>query len=260
MAEVATAVPAAPVKTELNEPNPTLYVSNIDWKVKKAVLTRSLHTLFHRHGKILEIIALRKNGLRGQAFVIFDSVSSATAALNAEQGFTFFGKDLNIEYAREKSDRVAKKDGTFVPKDRRVKRAAAAAAVEAEQAKKLKMETAAAVETNGITVQDPSSLVKEDVAPKDASAAAANDEEEAKEEEATPSNILFADSLPSDCNEMMLSCLFRTYAGYKEVRIPRAGLAFIEFEEEPHATVALKALNGFKLSASDTLDLRYGKS
>jgi len=260
MAEVATAVPAAPVKTELNEPNPTLYVSNIDWKVKKAVLTRSLHTLFHRHGKILEIIALRKNGLRGQAFVIFDSVSSATAALNAEQGFTFFGKDLNIEYAREKSDRVAKKDGTFVPKDRRVKRAAAAAAVEAEQAKKLKMETAAAVETNGITVQDPSSLVKEDAAPKDASAAAANDEEEAKEEEATPSNILFADSLPSDCNEMMLSCLFRTYAGYKEVRIPRAGLAFIEFEEEPHATVALKALNGFKLSASDTLDLRYGKS
>jgi RNA recognition motif-containing protein len=44
------------------------------------------------------------------------------------------------------------------------------------------------------------------------------------------------------------------------VRIPRDGLAFIEFDEEPHATVALKALNGFKLSSEDALKLKYGKS
>jgi RNA recognition motif-containing protein len=84
--------------------------------------------------------------------------------------------------------------------------------------------------------------------------------EESVGREITPSNILFADNLPQDCNEMMLACLFRSYAGYKEVRIPRPGLAFIEFDEEPHATVALKALNGFKLSADDTLNLKYGKS
>lgn len=256
---LGAAVAKAPMK--LNEPNPTLYVSNIDWKIKKPVLRRALHTLFHRHGKILEIIALRKDGLRGQAFVIFDSVASATAALQAEQGFTFFGKDLNIEYAREKSDRVAKKDGTYVPKDRRAKREAAAAAIaaaEAERAaKRIKMESGSdgvgmgmAV---GAAVGDPSSLVSDAVN----GAPAAT---EVKAEEETPSNILFADSLPEDCNEMMLSCLFRSYAGYKEVRIPRAGLAFIEFDEEPHATCALKALNGFKLSATDTLNLKYGKS
>lgn len=75
-----------------------------------------------------------------------------------------------------------------------------------------------------------------------------------------PSKILFAQDLPPECNEMMLAMLFRQHVGYKEVRIPRAGLAFVEFEDEPHATLALKALNGFKLTTTETLKLTYGKS
>lgn len=50
------------------------------------------------------------------------------------------------------------------------------------------------------------------------------------------------------------------YAGFKEVRIPRAGLAFIEFDTEPHATLALERLNGFKLTTTDALKLTYGKA
>jgi len=244
----------------MNEPNQTLYVANIDWKIKKPVLKRSLHTLFNRHGKILDIIALRKDGLRGQAFILFEDVQSATSALKAEQGFTFFGKDLQLQYAKEKSDRIAKQDGTFVPKDR--KRLAADAITSSE--KKIKVDaitTGAGADADAevgdnvplpveVTVQDPASLVKD----------SETDDEAEADDAAAPSNILFADSLPKDCNEMMLACLFRSYAGYKEVRIPRDGLAFIEFDEEPHATVALKALNGFKLSSEDALKLKYGKS
>ena len=72
--------------------------------------------------QVLEIVALRKDGLRGQAFVVFEDVQAATAALQAEQGFTFFGKDLKLAYAKEKSDRIAKRDGTFVPRAKRRKR------------------------------------------------------------------------------------------------------------------------------------------
>ena len=54
--------------------------------------------------------------------------------------------------------------------------------------------------------------------------------------------------------------LFRQYTGYKEVRVPREGLAFVEFDDEPHATLALQGLNGFKLTTNDTLNLTYGKS
>lgn len=125
--------------------------------------------------------------------------------------------------------------------------------MEQEGEKKIKLDASLGNTAPSVAVSDPSSLVKEDEA-----AAAAADAEEVEGE--TPSNILFADSLPDDCNEMMLRCLFVSYAGYKEVRIPRQGLAFIEFDDEPHATVALKALNGFKLSANDMLNLKYGKS
>jgi len=74
-----------------------------------------------------------------------------------------------------------------------------------------------------------------------------------------PSHILFAQDLPSECNEMMLGMLFRQYVGFQEVRIPRQGLAFIEFDDEPHATLALERLNGFNLTTKDILKLSYGK-
>lgn len=280
-----TATSSAPSsKLELNEPNATLYIANIDWKIKKAVLRRALHTLFGRHGKILEIITLRKEGLRGQAWVIFDSISSATAALQAEQNFTFFGKDLKVSYAREKSDRIAKRDGTFVPmtkekrmeeKKRRMEaeKSAAAAAAAAEEAKlkeeqqggekdgdeavtkKMKLEDGTSSSTTVAGGSEPaidSTTNNLPPPPPPPSAAMTSNE--------TPSNILFAENLPPECNEMMISMLFRQYPGFKEVRIPRPGLAFVEFDDEPHATVGLTALNGFKLTANEVLNLKYGKS
>ncbi len=195
----------------------------------------------------MEIITLRKQGLRGQAWVIFASVATATAALQAEQNFTFFGKNLKINYANEKSDRIAKKDGTYVPKDRRKKRQLEEAnggdGSDGASTKKMKLDV-----DDGIEVQDPASLVPE------------GGNQPSTTDDSPPSNILFADALPKDCNEMMLACLFRSYQGYKEVRIPRTGLAFIEFDDEPHASVALKALNGFKLSNTEALNLKYGKA
>mmetsp|Transcript_11200 Transcript_11200/g.14130 ORF Transcript_11200/g.14130 Transcript_11200/m.14130 type:complete len:249 (+) Transcript_11200:127-873(+) len=247
-----TAETATP--SSINEPNATLYVSNIDWKIKKPILRRALHTLFSRHGKILEIITLRKQGLRGQAWVVFSSVATATAALQAEQNFTFFDKNLKIAYAKEKSDRVAKIDGTFVPKDRRKAKREREAKEAAENAKRMKLEGGSG---DGVTVEDPSVLVPSEGG--DINQTSATQSSSAAVE-IPPSNILFAESLPKDCTEMMLACLFRSYPGYKEVRMPRSGLAFIEFDDEPQASVALKALDGFNLSETEALNLKYGKA
>lgn len=201
----------------------------------------SLQTSFYF--QVLEIITLRRDGLRGQAWVIFDDVQSATAALQAEQGFTFFGKDLQLAYANETSDRIAKRNGTYVPKAKRKKtttgnggapsESADAAANEGDEAENQQQQQPA--EQQQLQAQPPSG------------------------QEAQPSHILFATDLPAECNEMMLAMLFRQYAGFKEVRIPRQGLGFIEFEDEPHATLALERLNGFKLTTTDTLKLTYGK-
>lgn len=206
----------------ISQPNNTLYVKNIDWKIKTSLLKRALYSLFSRHGKVLEIVALRKDGLRGQAFVIFDDVQSATLALQHVQGFTFFGKDMALEYAKEKSDRIARRDGTFVPKAKRRKVA-----------------------------------VKEEEPP--ATTSEADQTPAIPEDNTPPSKYLLALNLPSDANEMVLAMIFRNYAGFKEVRLPRPGLAFVEFDDEPHATLAKKALQGFSLSDTVKLHLVYGK-
>jgi RNA recognition motif-containing protein len=245
------------------QPSATLYVKNIDWKIKKPLLKRALYSLFTRHGKVLEIVILRRDGLRGQAWVIMDNVQAATAAIQGENGFTFFGKDLVIEYSREPSDLIAKRDGTYVPK--------------AKRQKKLKQETATAAVAAADSTEDTekeesmNNGEEESVAvPVDPSQATDDSQQEAAVTQppsppplvdlGVPSKYLLAQNLPLECNEMVLAMLFRQYAGYKEVRMPRSGLAFIEFEQEPHATLALQALNGFQLSQKDNLQLTYGKS
>lgn len=227
------------------QPNATLYIKNIDWKIKKGLLRRALYSLFTRHGKVLEIIILRRDGLRGQAWVIFDDVQSATAAMQAEQGFTFFGKDLVLEYAREKSDRVAKRDGTYVPKAKRQKKA-----VKQERENAPSTEQGTSEENKG---ENEKPQDEQQQTPLTEAGGTSQDTE-------PPSKYLLAQDLPAECNEMMLGMLFRQYEGYKEVRMPRAGLAFVEFEDEPHATLAKQALDGFKLTASDILRLTYGKA
>ena len=229
----------------MNQPNATLYIKNIDWKIKKGLVKRALYALCSRHGKVLEIIVLRKEGLRGQAFVIMEHVHAAPAARKAEQGFSFFGKDLDIDYAHRKSDRIAQRDGDYVPKSKRQK---TEAVVEQEQQQQEQQQDK--------DKDDDNEEVKEETT--DAAAAAAAPANVVVDV-GPPSQILLAQNLPTDCNEMMLGMLFQQYAGYKEVRLPRPGLAFVEFEDEPHATIAMKALNHFKLTPKDSLILTYGK-
>ena len=44
----------------------TLYINNINEKIKKDVLKKTLHSLFSQFGKIVEIVACRGIKLRGQ--------------------------------------------------------------------------------------------------------------------------------------------------------------------------------------------------
>jgi RNA recognition motif-containing protein len=227
------------------EPKATLYIKNIDWKIKKGLLRRALYSLFSRHGKVLEIVALRKDGLRGQAFVIMDSVQAATAAMQADQGFTFFGKDLVIEYAKETSDRIARRDGTYVPKAKRQKLAA------------VQGPGGANAKEHG-QPSDPASSLPEEAQTQDITVV--TEEKEEEEGSSPPSKYLLADGLPPEVNTLMLEMLFRQYAGFKEVRMPRQGLFFIEFDDDSQAAVAKQGLNGFLITATQKLKLAYGKN
>eukprot|EP00571_Detonula_confervacea_P009229 CAMPEP_0172321820 /NCGR_PEP_ID=MMETSP1058-20130122/44378_1 /TAXON_ID=83371 /ORGANISM="Detonula confervacea, Strain CCMP 353" /LENGTH=286 /DNA_ID=CAMNT_0013037417 /DNA_START=25 /DNA_END=885 /DNA_ORIENTATION=- len=271
---VAGAPSNAKIKPQPNyPPNPTLYLSNIDWSIKKGLLKRSLLALFSRHGKVIEVICLRGDAgggkpLRGQAWVIFETLTAATAALQAERGFVFFGRPLMVNYAKEASDRIAKRDGTYGTKTkekRAAKRKLEDAGDDGDAAKLAKLSngapSSAAVTTS---VSDPSSLLGQQSSALPPVTQSTADSGDAKkiggiQASSTPSTLLLAKSLPDECNELMLAMLFRQYSGYKAVKLLGGGMATIEFGTENDATSGLKGLNGFKLTTSSTLDLTYGE-
>jgi len=82
-------------------------------------IKRSLYALFSQFGAILEIVCLKTAKLRGQAFIVFKDITSAANALRQLQGFNFYDKPMKIRYSREKSDLVAKLDGTFQDNDKK---------------------------------------------------------------------------------------------------------------------------------------------
>ena len=69
-----------------NRPNHTIYINNLNEKIKKEDLKKSLYAIFSQFGQILDIVALKTLKMRGQAFVIFKEINSATNALRSMQG------------------------------------------------------------------------------------------------------------------------------------------------------------------------------
>jgi len=97
-------------------PNQTIYLNNLNERIKKEELKKSLYAMFSQFGTVLDVVALKTLKMRGQAFVVFKDIPSATKALRSMQNFPFYDKPMRIQFARGKSDIVAKIDGTFVEK------------------------------------------------------------------------------------------------------------------------------------------------
>ncbi|KAF8422907.1 hypothetical protein EV426DRAFT_151614 [Tirmania nivea] len=106
--------------------NQTLYVTNLNDKIKKQDLRMALYTLFTTYGTVLDVVALKTMKMRGQAHIVFRDVNSAGAAMRALQGFNLLGKDMKIQYAKSKSDVIARLDGTYNIPTSAAARAAAA--------------------------------------------------------------------------------------------------------------------------------------
>lgn len=75
-------------------PNNTIYINNLNEKIKKEELKKSLYAIFSQFGQIIDIVALKTLKMRGQAFVIFKEIQSSTNALRSMQGFPFYDKPM----------------------------------------------------------------------------------------------------------------------------------------------------------------------
>jgi len=208
--------------------NHSIYINNLNEKIKKEDLKKSLYAIFSQFGQILDIIALKTLKMRGQAFVIFKEVTSATNALRSMQGFPFYDKPMRIAYSRTDSDIIAKMKGTF---QERPKRAPGESKKKSKKAK-----AAAAHQLGGGGGAGPGP-------------------------DAPPNQILFLTNLPQETNEMMLSMLFNQFPGFKEVRLVpgRHDIAFVEFENELQSAAARDALQGFKITPTTAMKISFAK-
>ncbi|XP_016085748.1 LOW QUALITY PROTEIN: U1 small nuclear ribonucleoprotein A-like [Sinocyclocheilus grahami] len=98
--------------------NHTIYSNNLNEKIKKDELKKSLYAIFSQFGQILDILVSPTLKMRGQAFVIFKEINSVSNALRSMQGFPFYDKPMWIQYAKQDSD-IAKMKGTYVERDRK---------------------------------------------------------------------------------------------------------------------------------------------
>lgn len=79
---------------ETNQPNTTLYINNLNDKINKDEIRSQLFALFTTYGKLIDVVATKTPKMRGQAFLVFTDLASATAALRACDGMTFYDKPM----------------------------------------------------------------------------------------------------------------------------------------------------------------------
>lgn len=237
-------------------PNHTIYINNLNEKVKKDELKKSLYAIFSQFGPILDIVALKTLKMRGQAFVIFRGLGSATNALRSMQGFPFYDKPMRISYSLKDSDLIAKIKGTFVERPKKKK-----PEPEKKKKKKAGAEAAAAAPAQQAPGPGGRPMPGQPMPNMGVPPPGAHPAQGAHIPEQPPHHILFLTNLPEETNEMMLSMLFNQFPGFKEVRLVpgRSDIAFVEFENEIQATTARDALQGFKITPANAMKISFAK-
>lgn len=199
-------------------PNNTIYVNNINEKLKREELVQSLRHVFGQFGKIMDIICYTKIvKAKGQAFIVFQKVESAARALQEMQGFMFYQKPIRVAYAKSKSDIISKKDGSFVARKKRPRK------------EKRKVEGQPAAKRHMASGQNVG-----------------------------PSNILVVNHLPQDASQTMVQMLFRKYPGYQSVTEPQNGMCHVVFDTEFNASRAMQGMQGFKFVNDVRLVITFG--
>jgi len=232
-------------------PTQTIYIQNLNEKIKVEELKKALYHVFSQFGNILEIHANKRLKTKGQAWVVFDDVGAANKAVREMQGFNFYTKAMKVHFSKSKSDVIAKVDGSFLARPKRKQES------EHKVPKKTKLAPAQPLRAVVPPVIDADALqaavpapVPIVLAPQVVAAAPT-----------PPNKILFVENLPPQCNAMMLAMLFQQYSGYKEARLVpgKPGIAFVEFTDAFQSAAAKDALQGFKITPTQLMRITFAK-
>jgi len=230
-------------------PNHTLYVNNLCEKLNRDELVKALKHVFGQFGKIVDVIAYNKiRAAKGQAFIVFDNVESATKALQEMNNFLFYHKPLRVSYAKTKSDVIAKRDGSYKPRPPKRKKG---------DVKDGKVKFKMGDTKDGVQVDKKPDVKAE------TNKARTNEQQQQKSVTTLPPNrILLIQNLPKEATENMVAMLFQASSGFQKVSlIPGyAGFAYVEYKDQQLATEAMNSLQGFKITADNQLVITFAPS
>jgi RNA recognition motif-containing protein len=254
---------------------PSVYVRNLEERIKVDQLKEALSELFSEYGEIIEIVAKTNLKAKGQAFIVFDSIASAQKAIDEVQGFELFEKPMQLAFAKTRSDATVKRSGDEDEFESHKRRRLAEKGVQpfplfmssaetniftdkkkaAEESQRLKMSANATGAVSDATVRPIKATRGAGLKSSNPGAAAV-----VPDEYLPPNKILFIQNVPDEYDIDALTAIFGRFEGFREVRLVpgRTGIAFIEYEAEAGAISAKENIAGMTLGeASQVIKVTY---
>ncbi|TVY35448.1 U1 small nuclear ribonucleoprotein [Lachnellula subtilissima] len=233
-------------------PSATVYARNLEERIQATQLIESLRELFSEYGTIIDIVAKTNLKAKGQAFIVFDTVEGAQKAIDEVQGFELFGKEMQLAFAKTRSDATVKRQGNEEDFESHKRRRLAEkdkkkAAEQAESQKLLKRPG----------IPEPAAAQRPIKTTRGAGLKSSNPAGAAviPDEYLPPNKILFVQNLPDEYDIDALTAIFGRFEGFREVRLVpgRRGIAFVEYESETGAISAKENTAGTALGAENQL-------
>ncbi|KIJ66541.1 hypothetical protein HYDPIDRAFT_109590 [Hydnomerulius pinastri MD-312] len=237
----ATAIPEQP--EIISE---TLYIQNLNEKIKVDVLKASLRGLFKSYGEVLDVVAHGNLRMRGQAFVSFASPEIAQKAMKEVRGFPLYSKPMQISFARTRSDAVVQRLDANNLDEHKARRAEHKKNTRYSNPLKQKFRAKRmAAEMDGAAAVP---------APKRPNV-------QMPDEYLPPNKILFLQNLPESVTKDQLMALFSQYPNLHEVRLipTKRDIAFVEYVDEGSAGVAKDALHNYKLDGENKIKITFAR-
>ncbi|CAD6566666.1 MAG: hypothetical protein TREMPRED_002889 [Tremellales sp. Tagirdzhanova-0007] len=254
----------------LPTPSPTLYVSGLETKTKKPELRAQLYALFTPYGRVIDVVAKKHGGGRGQAFVVFAEQAAATTAMRSLSGESFYSQSLRISYAKAPSNATLARHDPSASKDAAAI-AAAKLVVSRAQGEYEQLEKEREKEGKRGLDDDAGDIGRETKRPKgdvdgDDEEMEIEMEDDEDVEKALPKEngsrkaMLVCTNLPPECTDEIMGALFSQHAGFSRSAPlptshsvpkshppsnPGAKSFLITFESRAQAETALGPTNGF---------------
>ncbi|KIK71505.1 hypothetical protein GYMLUDRAFT_148625 [Collybiopsis luxurians FD-317 M1] len=235
-----------PASTEPEIISETLYIQNLNEKIKIDVMKASLRGLFKTYGEVLDVVAHKNLRMRGQAFVSFADAEIAKKAMKEVRGFPLYSKPMQISFARTRSDAVVKRLDTEHFDEHKAQR------IEHKRTTRY---------TNPLKQKFKSKRMAAEMDGAVSAPAPKRPNVQMPDEYLPPNKILFLQNLPESVTKEQLLSLFNQYFRYPnlhEVRLipTKKDIAFVEYTDESSSTVAKDALHNYKLDGENKIKVR----